>query len=293
MSEAVGGLMTLAALDALGADPATEAIAVIGKPPAPAVRRAVEAKLRAIGKPAVVALLGSDVATARESSVTTVANLEDAALAILAAVTGQPWSARPFSLPPAEVRHRVLAARHGLGPGRSAVRGLYSGGTLAHEALLILEPLLGPVGSNLCAGSEGRDRVVDLGADEHTVGRAHPMLDSAAREKAIASAAEDADVGVLLLDLVLGHGAAADPAGDLAPALEDARARARTRGRELAVVASVIGTGGDPQGLAVQTARLERAGAWVLPTNAQAARAAACIAAGPDVIDRLLAEIPE
>ena len=104
--------------------------------------------------------------------------------------------------------------------------------------------------------------------------------------QAIAAAARDDDVGVLLLDVVLGLGAATDPAGDLAPALEAARGR----GRALAIVLSVIGTAADPQGLAGQIARLERAGAWVLPSNAQAARAAACIA-GPDrVMNALLTE---
>jgi len=112
------------------------------------------------------------------------------------------------------------------------------------------------------------------------------MLDPTLRLQAIAAAAHDDGVGVLLLDVVLGLGAAADPASDLAPALEAARAR----GRALAIVLSVIGTTADPQGLAGQIARLERAGAWVLPSNAQAARAAACIA-GPDrVMKALLAE---
>ncbi|HZJ72114.1 MAG TPA: hypothetical protein VFF36_14375, partial [Planctomycetota bacterium] len=83
MSPAVGGLMTLAALDALGADAATEVIAVIGKPGAPAVRSAVETKLRAIGKPAVVALLGADIRTGTERGITTVAALEDACRAVI------------------------------------------------------------------------------------------------------------------------------------------------------------------------------------------------------------------
>ena len=114
------------------------------------------------------------------------------------------------------------------------------------------------------------------------------MLDPTLRLQAIAAAARDDDVGVLLLDVVLGLGAAADPAADLAPALEAARGR----GRPLAIVLSVIGTAADPQGLAGQIARLERAGAWVLPSNAQAARAAACIA-GPDrVMKALLTDDP-
>jgi len=289
MSVAVGGLMTLAALDALGADAATEVIAVIGKPGAPAVRRAVETKLRAIGKPAVVALLGKDVQTGTEHGITTVATLEDACSAVIA---GSRWSPRAFSLSPEDVRRQVEAARRGLPPGGTAIRGLYAGGTLAHEAALILEPWLGPIDTNMTprpqplASSRSRHQIVDLGADEHTVSRAHPMLDPTLRLEAIAAAARDDDVGVLLLDVVLGLGAATDPAGDLAPALEAARGR----GRALAIVLSVIGTAADPQGLAGQIARLERAGAWVLPSNAQAARAAACIA-GPDrVMNALLTE---
>jgi FdrA protein len=292
MSPAVGGLMTLAALDALGADAATEVIAVIGKPGALAVRRAVETKLRAIGKPAVVALLGADIRTGTEHGITTVATLEDACRAVIA---GSRWSPRAFSLSSDDVRRRVGAARHGT--AGTAIRGLYAGGTLAHEAALILEPWLGPIdtntsprppeGSRPLAPSRRRHQIVDLGADEHTVSRAHPMLDPTLRLQAIAAAARDNDVGVLLLDVVLGLGAAADPAADLAPALEAARGR----GRPLAIVLSVIGTAADPQGLAGQIARLERAGAWVLPSNAQAARAAACIA-GPDrVMSALLTDI--
>jgi FdrA protein len=171
------------------------------------------------------------------------------------------------------------------------VRGLFAGGTLAYEALLILEPLLGAgtVGSNLGGHGGGPHRVLDLGADEYTVGRAHPMLDAGLRVEEIASAAKEPDTAVLLVDVVLGHGAAPDPAGDIAPALEAARRHAQAHGRGLAVVASVVGTAADPQGLAAQTARIEAAGAWVLPSNAQAARAAACIAGEPRVAESLLA----
>src|SRR5262249_29617505 len=208
LSDAVGGLMTLAALDALAADEATEVVVVIGKPPAPAVRRTVEARLAGLGRPAVAALLGRDVATGRRGSVTTVATLEDASLATRPALDGEAWAPRAFSLDADEVRRRVHAARRGLGPARPAIRGLYSGGTLAHEAVLILDALIGPVASNLGARGEGHHRVSDLGADEHTVGRAHPMIDPVARAEAIAAAGAEDGVAVLLLDVVLGHGAA-------------------------------------------------------------------------------------
>jgi FdrA protein len=285
MSAEVGGLMTLAALDLLGGNAATELIVVIGKPPAPAVDERIRGKLAAIGKPAVVCLLGRGVAARTDGAVTTVATLEDAALAADAALAGVAWQPRVFSV--ADVAGRISEARRRLAPGQSSVLGLYAGGTLAHESLLILEPLLGPVASNL-TGREGRHRVLDLGADEFTVGRAHPMLDPTTRVAMIGRASEQTDLAVLLLDVVLGHGAAADPAGDVAAALEAARTAACARGRGLAVVASVVGTARDPQGLGAQVARLEAAGAWVLPSNAQAARAAAAIAGGEATLDALL-----
>ena len=286
MSEGVGAAMTLAALDALGADPATELIVVVGKPPAPAVRAAVEARLRALGKPAVVAMLGRDVAAGGAGPLTTVATLEDASAAAVASRAGRAFQPRAFT-DVTGARARVKEYRAARGSGAAAVRGLFAGGTLAYEALLILEPLLGAgaVGGNLGTHGGGPHRVLDLGADEYTVGRAHPMLDAALRVEEIERAAKEPDTAVLLVDVVLGHGAAPDPAGDIAPALEAAQ-----RGRRgLAVVASVVGTPADPQGLAAQTARLEAAGAWVLPSNAQAARAAACIAGEVRVVEALLA----
>jgi FdrA protein len=292
LSEEVGGIMTFQAIDALGADPATELVVVIGKPPAPAVRARVETRLHALGKPCVLALLGQGVHEGRERTIHVVATLEDAALAALALLESQPFAPRPFSIPSMDLRQCVEDSRRALQPGQGSVCALYAGGTLAHEAILILEPLLGPIATNLTPGSVGRHRVVDLGADEYTIGRAHPMLDATVRVEEIRKAAQDPTVAVLLLDVVLGYGAAPDPAGDVAPAIAAALATARTAGRGLAVVVSVIGTAGDPQDIAVQCVRLEAAGAWVLPCNAQAVRAAACIAGGEPVLARLCEREP-
>ncbi|MCI0547315.1 MAG: protein FdrA, partial [Candidatus Rokubacteria bacterium] len=292
MSDAVGGLMTLAALDALGADAATTLIAIVGKPPAPAVRRAVEERLREIGKPAVIGLLGGPPpASARPDAdglITTATTLEDVSGAVLERLGRGPRRASPFTAGADAIRERV--GREGAAPRAAprGVRGLFAGGTLAHEALGLLESLLGPVASNLRApGPPTVHRVLDLGADEYTVGRAHPMLDATTRVEEIRRAGADPAVAVLLLDVILGRGASPDPAGELVPGIAAARAAARSRGSGLAVVASVVGTDGDPQGRSAQTAALEAAGAWVLPSNAQAARAAAAIAGGEAVLARL------
>lgn len=280
MTAEVGGLMTLAAIDALAGDPETAVLVVVGKPPAPEVRDAVEARLRQCGRPAVACLIGPGAPDTRDGSLARVSTLEDAATATLAALRGARWKPRPFTGSRAAVRRRVETARRGLAPGQRAVRGLYAGGTLAEEARLILAGVSGPSAAAGGADRAAPHRIADLGAGNYTAGRAHPMLDPTVRIAEIARAADDPSTAAILLDVVLGHGAAPDPAGDLAPAIERARAAARAAGREIAVVASVIGTAGDPQGLGSQIARLERAGAWVLPSNAQAARAAAAIAVG-------------
>ena len=109
-------------------------------------------------------------------------------------------------------------------------------------------------------------RILDLGADEFTVGRLHPMIDQDLRLRRLRQEAADPDVALILLDVVLGEGAHADPAGELGPAIARVLDEARAAGRDLAVAAVVIGTDEDPQDLAVQIETLERAGAHVVRT---------------------------
>jgi FdrA protein len=267
--------MTVLALEALAADPSTEVIVLISKPPAESVMARLDATLRRAGKPVVGCCLGATPPRgARARWVTT---LEDAALAAVAALRGETWRPRAFN-DPAGVGAKLARVR-ATSPVRSAgLLGLYTGGTLAHEARLLLEPLIGAVASNLGPGGEGGPhRILDLGADEFTVGRPHPMLDPEPRAARVREAGGDPAVGVLVLDLVLGRAVHADPARPLAAAVRDARARAEADGRSLPVVASVVGTAGDPQGLDSQIAALEAAGVEVLPSNAQAARFAALL----------------
>ena len=152
------------------------------------------------------------------------------------------------------------------------MRGVYSGGTLAYEAIDLLAGSLAEVATSLTTGGSGH-RVVDLGEDVFTVGRPHPMIDGRVRREWIDREGRDAGTAVLLVDVVLGYGAHRDPAGEIVPAIRAVRAR-----RPLAVVASVCGTDGDPQSRAAQIATLRDAGVIVMDGNAQAARLAAAIA---------------
>jgi FdrA protein len=167
------------------------------------------------------------------------------------------------------------------GPAESAVpgatlKGLYSGGTLADEAMLIAAPALGDIRSNTPLRPEldlGTDLsasghvVIDFGDDALTVGRAHPMIDPTLRLEAIADLAASEEPAVLLLDVVLGYGADPDPAGALVPALTAARAK-----RALPVVVALVGTEGDPQGWSRQADALAAAGAAVFASNSAATR---------------------
>jgi FdrA protein len=171
--------------------------------------------------------------------------------------------------------------RLALTPSRRLVRGLFSGGTLCYESLSILGRLLGPVYSNTPIDKRwkgpapaGSHQCLDLGDEEYTRGRPHPMIDPEARIELIRQQAADPDVAVILVDVVLGYGSHPDPAGLLAPVLQDAIAH----GTGPAVVAYVLGTEHDPQGFSLQRGRLEEAGCVTPDTAARAALAAAALA---------------
>lgn len=278
LGDAVGGATALRGLAALAADPDTEVIVLISKPPARAVAARLLGAARASGKPVVVNFIGAEIAASER--VFGARTLEDAAEIAVRLATGAP---------PAWPRRQALPAQQGmrLSPGQRYIRGIYSGGTLCYEALLLLEAHVGPVYSNtpldpsgmLPSASRSREHtVIDMGTDELTVGRLHPMLDMELRQQRILREAEDPEVAVILLDVVLGWGAHADPAGQLAPVIRQARDRAQQAGRWLSVVAAVCGTDLDPQLYDEQVRLLAEAGALVQASNAQAAQLAALIA---------------
>jgi FdrA protein len=267
LTSAVAGRSTLAALDLLAADTTTEVVAVVSKPPAPEVAEGVRARASRIGKPVVLALLGEGQPDLTQSARAVVEE------------TGSSWTEPRSWLAPEEPR----------GDYRF-VRGLFAGGTLCDEAMLILSGAVGPVASNIPLQAEWsldadlRSRghtLIDFGDDRLTRGRPHPMIDGTLRAERMVAEAADPDCGVLLLDVVLGHGAHPDPAAELAPAIKAARVRAAQDGRELAVVVSVVGTLGDPQGLEQQAEALCAQGASVHLSNAHAARKAVELVSGP------------
>ena len=262
----VGARMTRLAVRALEADPATEVLVLVSKPPAPAVAQSLLAGLG--GKPTVAALVGLQDRLPTPRQVRLVGTLEEAAAAAVGLLGA------PAPRPGEGLAEPVRRAAAGLDPHRLAVRGLFSGGTLCYEAVVLLSRQLGPVYSNVplrpewaTPAPDGAHVCLDLGEEEFTRGRPHPMLDPAARVEHIRREADDPSTAVILLDVVLGHGSHPDPASILAPACADATRRSGGP----AVVAYVLGTDADPQGLAGQRGRLAEAGCLLAPTGARAA----------------------
>lgn len=233
LSAEVGGRSTTEALRRLDADPAVELAVLVSKPPAPDVAAAVQEYAGALATPVELALLGPGRP-----------DLTAAAEAVLARL-GRPVPAWPVTgtAGPATRGHRL--------------DGLFVGGTLCQEARLVAEERLG-------AGHV----FVDFGDDAYTAGRAHPMIDPGLRLEHLARSTADPATAVVLLDVVLGHGAEPDPAAALAPAVRAAVAAG------VPVVVSVVGTAADPQGLGRQVDALAGAGAEVHLSNAGAARRA-------------------
>ena len=263
LSDAVGGISTLDAIDLLASDAGTDHLILVSKPPGPRTARLVFERLAAAGKPCTAVVFGAGEGGVEPPRAGPV--LVPTLKAAVERAAGRPI-APDYDLGAAA---RDAAAR--LEPGRHVLRGLFCGGTLATEAQAVLAAAGLRVASNAVGATRSVHTVIDLGADEYTVGRPHPMIDPAPRTAKLREALADPEVAVVLLDVVLGLGAHADPARPVCDAVLEAP------GRGPAVVASVCGTGDDPQDYERQAAMLGDAGVIVAPSNADAAAVAAMI----------------
>jgi FdrA protein len=273
----------LRAIDELAADADTRVIVLVSKPPARDVAEKVLKRARGAGKPVIACFLGAQASDIEGGNVVAAATLEDAATMAAAVAQGKHAEASASDLPKFVVPPFAPAQRY--------VRGLYSGGTFCYEATLLLSRLLPDVFSNTPVGhaaalenmwqSRGHT-LLDLGGDEFTRGRPHPMIDHRLRNERILQEAADPEVALILLDVVLGYGANPDPATAMLPTISEAREIAERDGRQIAFVGFICGTERDPQGLARQTTALQESGVILTKSNAQAARTAAAIVSAHD-----------
>ena len=280
LSNEVAGLSALTAIDALEEDPETAVIAVISKPPGESTLRIITERLSKCTKPVVACFLGlNSDSLGGNGKLEICSTIHEAVDAALRSVAGNGLETLTESSNQINTLAKSEAER--MATDQVYVRGLFAGGTFCYQAQQVMRDGGIAVASN--ASLEGMldiedpkmsigNTLIDMGADEFTVGVPHPMIDATNRRERILVEAEDPRVAVLLLDFILGFNASPDPAGDLVEAITVAKSRATEAGRYLSVVASICGTEEDPQGLAQQAQALRDAGVVVFASSARASQ---------------------
>ncbi|MGI8792270.1 MAG: acyl-CoA synthetase FdrA [Acidimicrobiales bacterium] len=275
LHDAVGGISMLRGLSMLAADPTTSVIVLVSKPPSDVVAQRALSAAADCGKPVVACFLGS-ATPSPSANVHTASSLESAAT-IAAELAGAKASS--------EASDTHLDAR--LSAPQQWIRGLYSGGTLCFEATLHLGQQLPDADTTLFSNTpiglasplddpwtSSLHTLVDLGDDVFTRGRPHPMIDHSIRNDRMVAEADDPETAVLLIDVVLGFGSHPDPVAAMSDTLVEVGRRADARGAVLPVVANVVGTSRDPQGLDKQVAGLRELGVHTFRSHSAALRAA-------------------
>lgn len=270
----VGALTTQQGLRLLQEDAQTRVIVLISKPPDPTVAARVLEVAASGNKPVVVIFVGAEPAAWQGTygeHIHFASTLSEAVrMASALCATGRVDM-------PTQTTEAQSSARSGQAP--PYIAALFSGGTLCDEALHIWGERYGPVYSNIPLNPAWRwhtnlvgHYALDLGSDEYTRGRPHPMIDPEVRLSHLRAAANNPQVGVILLDIILGYCTHLDPAALYAPPIQQALQQAKQAGRRLECVISLCGTENDPQVLSRQVARFREAGAHVYTSNAEAAR---------------------
>ncbi len=252
----VGAITAHQALDLLARDPETKVIVLVSKPPSPEVATRLLSSAQSVRKPVVVNFIGYPVSISTLDNLQFAVSLSEAAR--IATNQAEDYIPEDASFD----YHSPISDRY--------VRGLFSGGTLAYETTLGLQIVLSPLYSNtpitesqkLADPFHGKaNTIVDLGDDIFMVGRLHPMIDNDLRIRRLRQESDDPEVGLILLDVVLGEGAHPDPASEFIPVIREIK----TKTPELVVVVIVLGTSNDPQDYGSQANRLREAGAVIFP----------------------------
>ncbi len=283
LSEKIGGKMMLLGIEAFENDTNTKVILLISKPPSAAVMEKVLVRASRCTKPVIVHFIGGDKTVVEKYRLTATESLEETARKAVEIATCKKLS---FAIDETELEKIALSEVSKMNKSQKYIRGLYSGGTLCDESMVYLQKKFGKIYSNTPLDKEyklqdsrisEKDTVVDLGDDEFTKGKAHPMIDPSYRKLRLLNESKDSEVAIVLLDIVIGYGSHPDPAGAMLNTIVDAKKDFEKRGQYLSVVVSVCGTENDPQVLSQQEAKLRNAGVVCMPSNYQAVRLAAKI----------------
>lgn len=265
LSEEVGGMMMMDAIRALDADEETEVIVLVSKPPAKSVEEKVLALVKEVSKPVVVWFLRGVEETISASGAHYAKHSKEAAIkaVVLAGAKEEELDTHPLNIP------LIKEVQAKLTPEQRYIRGLFCGGTLCDEAMFAAMEYYEDVYSNILPDPSHRledpavskaHTFIDFGSDEYTQGKPHPMIDPSTRIDRFLKEARDPEVGVIVLDFVLGYGAHPDPVGVMLPAINEAMAEAEKEGRNLVILGYVLGTDEDEQNVKQQFQKLLDAG---------------------------------
>jgi FdrA protein len=271
----VGGIMFISALQALAADENTRAILLVSKPPYPEVLQKIGKVVKTIKKPAAAVFLGADPEQVKTYGIVPALDLEEGAKRILELVGIK--ADFPNAL---DINNIASQEVKKLNKDQKYLRALFTGGTFCSETQVILKDIPGIFSNTPTANSSPlkdimkseKHTIIDLGADEFTMGKPHPMIDFSTRNKRIIQEAKDKETAVILLDLVLGYGANLNPLPGFIPVINKAKQLAQEQKREIPIVCSVTGTDADPQNRRHVVEALKKAGVIVCGSNAEASK---------------------
>lgn len=280
LSPEVGGITMLQGLQYLVEDPQTRVIILVSKPPEKETAEKLFKLSRNCGKPVVINFLGGDREQIEGAGAIYAATLEDAAIKALKLLGDSPTVDKFVEEGGTPLLKLAEDERKKLKLERKHLCGLFCGGTHSEEAVLILQEKVKPIYSNLSIGrskalqdieGNGGHRIIDLGAEEYTRGKPHPVIDPSLLNEWLWREGSDPRTAVLLFDLILGYGAHADPVEAIAQTLSALKKEARGTGGHISIISSLCGSSKDPQDYFKLKERLENIGVIVLPSNARAA----------------------
>jgi FdrA protein len=285
VKQEVGGRMFIESIKLLLKDKSTKVILLVSKPPHEEVIEKIAIILENSEKPLVTVFLGTDVDLIEKCGMIAAETLEEGALLALALSEGKNIEEVKEKIKKRDLKLNDLAKNEAkkLNQNQKYIRALFSGGTFCGETQLLFRPKLKNSYSNVPVGKSQKLKdswksekhtVVDLGADEFTLGKPHPMIDYSTRNKRIIEEANDPETAVILLDIVLGFGSNKNPLLEIVPVIREAKTIAQTNGRHLPIICSVVGTDRDPQNRTLVVKGLKEADAIVLESNAAASKLA-------------------
>ena len=289
LSQAVGGSMMLRSIDYLESDDQTDVIVLVSKPPHPDTCIKIFEKVRGCKKAVVVFFLGGDKEMIGDSGAYAAVTLEDAAEAACILAQGKQIP-RQGIIERINNELRPIASREKtkLSAGQKYLRGLFCGGTHSEECVMLLQERLPNLHSNIRFGNtkplqnrfiSEQNSLVDMGDEEFTRGRPHPVMDPTILCDRLLQEGKDPETAVILFDIILGHACHEDPVGCIYETIKEIRTISQAEGRYISFVSSICGTELDPQDLKKQVNMLKELGVNVMESNGRAALLAGMILA--------------